>query len=165
MTTTTSPASTTTGPSPRGVAAGPARAFLAVLWRDLYVTGRELPVFLAQVVLQPLFLLCVFGKVLTDLGFTQAGYTRVLFPAFVTGLQSTAFPLVIDFSFTKEIGDRLLAPLPVGMVAVEKVVFASLRALLAALVMLPVGVWILGSIPWRSGALPLFVTVLVLGCL
>jgi ABC-2 type transport system permease protein len=160
-----------TAVSPPAIAASPARAFLAVLWRDLYVTGRELPVFLAQVVLQPLFLLFVFGKVLTDLGFAQAGYTRVLFPgilaltAVVTGLQSTAFPLVIDFSFTKEIEDRLLAPLPVGMVAVEKVVFASLRALLAALVMLPVGVWILGSIPWRAGALPLFATVLVLGCL
>jgi ABC-2 type transport system permease protein len=142
-----------------------------VLWRDLYVTGRELPVFLAQVVLQPLFLLFVFGKVLSDLGFTQPGYTRVLFPgilaltAVVTGLQSTAFPLVIDFSFTKEIEDRLLAPLPVGMVAVEKVVFASLRALLAALVMLPIGVWVLGSIPWRSSGLPLFATVLLLGCL
>ena len=96
MTTTTSPTPTTTaGPDPRGPAAGPTRAFLAVLWRDLYVTGRELPVFLAQVVLQPLFLLFVFGKVLGDLGFTQPGYTRVLFPgivaltAFVTGLQST----------------------------------------------------------------------------
>ena len=171
MTTTTSrsPTPSATG-SPRA-AASPGRAFLAVLWRDLYVTGRELPVFLAQVVLQPLFLLFVFGKVLTDLGFAQAGYTRVLFPgivaltAFVTGLQSTAFPLVIDFSFTKEIEDRLLAPLPVGMVAVEKVVFASLRALLAALVMLPVGLWILGSIPWRASGVPLFVTVLVLGCL
>src|SRR5215212_4904825 len=171
MTTTTSqpPSPAATG-APRA-AASPARAFLAVLWRDLYVTGRELPVFLAQVVLQPLFLLFVFGKVLTDLGFAQGGYTRILFPgilaltAFVTGLQSTAFPLVIDFSFTKEIEDRLLAPLPVGMVAVEKVIFASLRALLAALVMLPIGVWILGSIPWRASGLPLFVTILVLGCL
>ena len=153
MSATTSPAPT---PLRRRAAAGPARAFLAVLWRDLYVTGRELPVFLAQVVLQPLFLLFVFGKVLTDLGFAQPGYTRVLFPgivaltATVTGLQSTAFPLVIDFSFTKEIEDRLLAPLPVGMVAVEKVVFASMRALLAALVMLPIGIWVLGSIPWRA---------------
>jgi ABC-2 type transport system permease protein len=68
MTTTTSTAPTTAGP--RRTTAGPARAFLAVLWRDLYVTGRELPVFLAQVVLQPLFLLFVFGKVLADLGFT-----------------------------------------------------------------------------------------------
>ena len=155
MSATTSPVTTPARPR---AAAGPARVFLAVLWRDLYVTGRELPVFLAQVVLQPLFLLFVFGKVLTDLGFAQPGYTRVLFPgivaltATVTGLQSTAFPLVIDFSFTKEIEDRLLAPLPVGMVAVEKVVFASLRALLAALVMLPIGVWVLGSIPWRPAA-------------
>ena len=170
MSTTTSPTPTATA-GPRRPAASPGRAFLAVLWRDLYVTGRELPVFLAQVVLQPLFLLFVFGKVLSDLGFTQPGYTRVLFPgilaltAVVTGLQSTAFPLVIDFSFTKEIEDRLLAPLPVGMVAVEKVVFASMRALLAALVMLPIGVWVLGSIPWRSSGLPLFATVLLLGCL
>jgi ABC-2 type transport system permease protein len=168
MSTTTSPVTT---PVRRRPAGGPARAFLAVLWRDLYVTGRELPVFLAQVVLQPLFLLFVFGKVLADLGFTQPGYTRVLFPgivaltAVVTGLQSTAFPLVIDFSFTKEIEDRLLAPLPVGLVAVEKVVFASMRALLAALVMLPIGVWVLGSIPWPASGVPLFVTVLVLGCL
>jgi ABC-2 type transport system permease protein len=165
--TTTSPVTTPV----RRPAGGPGRAFVAVLWRDLYVTGRELPVFLAQVVLQPLFLLFVFGKVLTDLGFTQPGYTQVLFPGIVamtavlTGLQSTAFPLVIDFSFTKEIEDRLLAPLPVGMVAVEKVVFASLRALLAALVMLPIGTWVLGSIPWRASGLPLFVTILVLGCL
>ena len=170
MSTATSPTPTATA-GPQRPAASPGRAFLAVLWRDLYVTGRELPVFLAQVVLQPLFLLFVFGKVLSDLGFTQPGYTRVLFPgilaltAVVTGLQSTAFPLVIDFSFTKEIEDRLLAPLPVGMVAVEKVVFASLRALLAALVMLPIGVWVLGSIPWRSSGLPLFATVLLLGCL
>ena len=112
--------------------------FLAVLRRDLYVTWRELPVFLAQVVLQPLFLLFVFGRVLADLGFTHPGYTEVLFPGIVamtvvlTALQSTAFPLVIDFSFTKEIEDRLLAPMPVGMVGVEKIVFAAMRALVAA---------------------------------
>lgn len=153
------------------VAASRAKVFGAVLRRDLYVTWRELPVFLAQVVLQPLFLLFVFGRVLADLGFTQPGYTEVLFPGIVamtvvlTALQSTAFPLVIDFSFTKEIEDRLLAPLPVGMVAVEKVVFASMRALLAALVMLPIGVWVLGSIPWPASGVPLFLTVLVLGCL
>ncbi len=72
---------------------------------------------------------------------------------------------MIDFSFTKEIEDRLLAPLPVGMVAVEKVVFASMRAMLAALVMLPIGV--LGArpaIPAGQRA-PAVLTVLVLGCL
>jgi ABC-2 type transport system permease protein len=147
------------------------RVFLAVLRRDVYVTWRELPVFLAQVVLQPLFLLFVFGKVLTDLGFTRPDYTEILFPGIVamtavlTALQSTAFPLVIDFSFTKEIEDRLLAPMPVGMVGLEKIVFAAMRALVAAAVMFPVGILILGSIPWRPAGLPLLVTILVLGSL
>jgi ABC-2 type transport system permease protein len=148
-----------------------ARVFLAVLRRDIYVTWRELPVFLAQVVLQPLFLLFVFGRVLADLGFTRPGYTEVLFPGIVamtavlTALQSTAFPLVIDFSFTKEIEDRLLAPMPVGMVGVEKIVFAAMRAVVAATIMFPIGVLVLGSIPWRADGVPLLVTVLVLGSL
>ncbi len=103
---------------------------LAILRRDLFVTGREFPVFLAQVILQPLFLLFVFGKVLTELGYARPGYEQVLFPGLValaavlTGLQSTALPLVIEFSYSNEIEDRLLAPLPTGAVAVEKVVFA-----------------------------------------
>ena len=160
---------------PPSTAAAPAvsqaKVFLAVLRRDLYVTWRELPVFLAQVILQPLFLLFVFGRVLTDLGLARPGYTEVLFPGIValtavlTALQSTALPLVIDFSFTKEIEDRLLAPLPVAMVAVEKLVFAALRAVVAAAVMFPVGILVLGSIPWRPDGLPLLAAILVLGSL
>ena len=55
--------------------------FLAVLHRDLYVTGKELPAFLAQVILQPLFLLFVFGKVLGSLGYTRHGYPTCSSPA------------------------------------------------------------------------------------
>ncbi|MDQ6929010.1 MAG: ABC transporter permease [Actinomycetota bacterium] len=147
------------------------RAFGAVLRRDLYVTSRELPTFLAQVILQPFFLLFVFGRILTELGYARAGYAQLLFPgivgltAVVTGLQSTAFPLVIDFSFTKEIEDRLLAPLRTELVAIEKIVYASLRAIVACTVMIPVGILVLGSIPWRWSAAPLFVAVVVLGAL
>jgi ABC-2 type transport system permease protein len=147
------------------------RAFFAVLGRDVFVTGRELPVFLAQVILQPLFLLFIFGKVLGDLGFTRHGYAELLFPGIValtatlTALQSTALPLVIDFSFSKEIEDRLLAPLPTTAVALEKMVFASMRALIAAAVMFPIGKWILGSIPFRAANVPLLITVLVLSAL
>jgi ABC-2 type transport system permease protein len=147
------------------------RAFLAVLHRDLYVTGRELPAFLAQVILQPLFLLFVFGKVLGSLGYTQPGYANLLFPglvaltAVITGMQTLAFPLVAEFGWTREIEDRLLAPMPTAFVAAEKVVFATLRSLVAALIMIPIGVLILGSIPWRWSGLPLFVAGLLLGAL
>jgi ABC-2 type transport system permease protein len=141
--------------------------FLAVLWRDVFVTGRELPVFLAQVILQPLFMLFVFGKVLSSLGYTRPGYAHLLFPGVValTALLSTALPLVLEFSFTKEIEDRLLAPIPTALVAVEKMVFAAMRALIAAIFMFPIGVLILGSVPWRSQGAPEFAVILVLGAL
>jgi ABC-2 type transport system permease protein len=147
------------------------RAFLAVLSRDLYVTGKELPVFLAQVILQPLFLLLVFGKILGSLGYTRPGYSDLLFPgllaltAVVTGMQTLAFPLVAEFGWTKEIEDRLLAPMSTGLVAAEKVMFASLRALTATLIMIPVGILVLGSIPWSWSRFPLFLLVVVLGTL
>jgi ABC-2 type transport system permease protein len=147
------------------------RAFAAVLRRDLYVTWKELPVFLAQVILQPLFLLFVFGKVLGSLGYTQHGYANLLFPgllaltAVITGMQALAFPLVIEFGWTKEIEDRLLAPMATGLVAAEKVLFAALRALVATVLMLPVGILVLGSIPWRAGGVPLLILALLLGCL
>ncbi len=146
-----------------------ATAFRAVLRRDLYVTWKEFPVFLAQVILQPLFLLFVFGKVLGSLGYTQNGYSDLLFPgllaltAVITSMQALAFPLVIEFGWTKEIEDRLLAPMATGLVATEKVVFATLRSLIATLLMLPVGILVLGSIPWRASGIPLLVVILILG--
>ena len=159
------------GPMPELPKWGPWMTGLAILRRDLFVTGREFPVFLAQVILQPLFLLFVFGKVLTELGYARPGYEQVLFPGLValaavlTGLQSTALPLVIEFSYSNEIEDRLLAPLPTGAVAVEKVVFAAMRACVAAAVMVPVGVWILGSVPWQAATGPAVVAMIVLGSL
>ena len=50
------------------------------------------------------------------------GLHRVL-----TGLQTTALPLVFDFSYSNEIEDRLLAPMPVAAVALEKVVVLAIR--------------------------------------
>jgi len=147
------------------------RAFRMVLYRDLYVTWKEFPAFLAQVILQPLFLLFVFGKVLGTLGYTQNNYTDLLFPgllaltAVITAMQTLAFPLVAEFGWTKEIEDRLLAPMPTSFVAAEKILFALLRSLVATLIMIPVGIIILGSIPWRWEGFPLFLAGLVLGAL
>lgn len=150
---------------------GQLRVFMALLRRDLYVTGRELPTFLAQVILQPLFMLFVFGRVLGDLGFIQQGYANLLFPGILamttimTALQTITFPLVMEFGWTKEIEDRLLAPVRTGLVAVEKVVYSSLRAMVAAAVMVPVGILVLGSIPWQWAGLPMFVVTVILAAL
>jgi ABC-2 type transport system permease protein len=156
-------------PAVRQGVPGQRQVFLAVLGRDVYVTWGEFPVFLAQVILQPFFLLFVFGKVLSSLGYTTHGYSDLLFPgllaltAVITGMQTLAFPLVIEFGWTKEIEDRLLAPMSMSLVAAEKVLFATLRALIATAVMIPIGILVLGSIPWRWGGLPLFLAIVLLG--
>jgi ABC-2 type transport system permease protein len=142
-----------------------------VLYRDIYVTWREFPAFLAQVLLQPFFLLFIFGKVLSSLNYTQPGYSNLLFPgllaltAVLTAIQTLAFPLVAEFGWTREIEDRLLAPMPTSYVAGEKILFALMRSLTATLIMIPVGILVLGSIPWRWSGFPLFVAGLVLGAL
>jgi len=162
---------TATGTPRKAPPGGPGRAFAAVLWRDIFVTWRELPAFLAQVILQPLFLLFVFGRVLGDLGYVSGDYADLLMPGVIalttvlTALQSTAFPLVIDFSFTKEIEDRLLAPLPTGWVALEKIAFSMIRALIAAILMFPIGALVLGSVPFTASGLPLLAAALLLGSL
>jgi ABC-2 type transport system permease protein len=48
-------------------------------------------------------------------------------------------PLVLEFSWSREIDDRLLAPMPIPLVAVEKIVFATLSGLTASLLMVPIG--------------------------
>jgi ABC-2 type transport system permease protein len=143
-------------------------AFGAMLRRDIYVTWQNLGLFLMQVVLQPLFVLFVFGYVLRRLGYARPGYADLLFPGLlalttvITAMQSISFSLTAEFGWTKEIEDRLLAPIAIPLVATEKILFASLRAFVAVAFMIPAGVLILGSIPWR---VPLFLAALVLGAL
>jgi ABC-2 type transport system permease protein len=126
------------------------RAFLALCQRDVWVTIRHEPVgFLAQAMLQPLFFLFVFGRVLPEIGAARGAYGTQLMPGILaltlvlTSLQNTALPLVIEFSFTKEIEDRLLAPLTVPAVGIQKLVIAAIRGIIAALLILPLAELIL----------------------
>jgi ABC-2 type transport system permease protein len=135
-------------PPARGTPLG---AVAAIFRRDIVVTGREMWMFLAQVLLQPLATLFIFGRILPDIGMASGAYAKILMPGIVvltvvlTALQSTAMPLVIEFGWTKEIEDRLLAPLPVSWVAVQKIVFAAARGLIAGIVIFPLGIVIVGA--------------------
>jgi ABC-2 type transport system permease protein len=126
-------------------------AFMAILRRDIVVTGREFIPFLLQVLLQPLFFLFIFGKVLPTIGYAQSGFAPILLPGIValtvvtTALQGVTLPLVLDLGYAREIDDRLLAPLPVNLVAVEKIIFAAMRGLIAGAIIFPLAWWILGT--------------------
>ena len=52
-----------------------ATAFMQLLWRDLWVTLRTWPTFLAMTLLQPLFFLFIFGRLLPMLGQVDARYS------------------------------------------------------------------------------------------
>src|SRR5262245_38472502 len=146
-----------------------ARTFGSVLWRDIFVTWRELLPFLLQVIVQPFFTLFIFGKVLTSMGYVGGSYTAILLPGivalngFLGALQNTTMPLIMDFSWTREIEDRLLAPLPIPLVAVEKILFGALRGIVAALVMVPVGFLILDNVSWPASTWIPVTCIVILG--
>ncbi|WP_018683216.1 ABC transporter permease [Actinokineospora enzanensis] len=149
----------------------PLRTFGSVLWRDVFVTGRDLLPFLAQVIVQPFFTLFIFGKVLTSLGYVGGNYAAILLPGivalngFLGALQNTTMPLILDFSWTREIEDRLLAPIPIAWVAVEKMLFGALRGFVAALVMIPIGFLILDDVHWPAAAWLPVLLIVILGAL
>lgn len=148
-----------------------ARAFFGLVQRDSWNTLRhDLGGFLAQSLLQPLAFLFVFGRVLPEIGAAGPDYGAQLLPGIIaltlvlTGLQNVALPMVIEFSFTKEIEDRLLAPLPVSAVGLEKVVFATLRAIVAAALIIPLGTLILeNGLDVHDAQWGLFVLLLLFG--
>jgi ABC-2 type transport system permease protein len=144
-------------------------AFFAILQRDLVVTGRELVQFLLQAMVQPLFFLFIFGKVLPGIGLAAGGFAALLLPGIVSlsgmlaAIQGVTLPLVLDLGFAREIDDRLLAPLPVWMVAAEKVLFGTVRGAFAAACIFPMAVMILGpSFSVRPDRIGLLIVMVLL---
>ena len=144
-------------------------AFWHTLRRDIMVTAREFIPFLIQVLVQPLSLLLVFGRVLPGVGTTQQMYPALFFPGvvaltiFLASLQAITLSLMFDLGYNREIDDRLLAPLPVSLVAVEKVVFATMRSLVAGGLTFPIAYAILGSgYQVRADALVPLISIMVL---
>ena len=146
-----------------------AKAFFATLQRDLVVTGREFVPFLLQALMQPLFFLFIFGKVLPGIGLAAGSFASLMLPGIValTGMiaamQGVTLPLVLDLGFAREIDDRLLAPQPVWFVSAEKVLFGALRGMVASSVIFPLGRLILGSgFAVRTDRLPELVLMIIL---
>ncbi|HET7270490.1 MAG TPA: ABC transporter permease, partial [Rubrobacter sp.] len=58
------------------------------------------------------------------------------------GIQAVALPLVQEFGYTREIEDRVMAPLPVWAVAVGKLLAGAVQGLIAAAIVFPLAHWI-----------------------
>src|SRR3982750_4129607 len=100
--------------------------------------------------MQPLFFIFIFGKVLPRIGLASNDFAALMLPGIValTGMiaaiQGVTLPLVVDLGYAREIDDRLLSPLPVWWVALEKVLFGAMRGTVASSVIFPLGWLILG---------------------
>jgi ABC-2 type transport system permease protein len=90
----------------------------------------------------------IFGRVMVGSGFMPPAYKSLLLPGIMalsmvgTGIWAVAMPLISEFQFTREIEDRLLAPMEISWLAVEKVVFGTMQALAAGLMVIPCA-WLL----------------------
>src|SRR5580692_12934100 len=144
------------------------KAFMAMLARDARVARRNIVALLFQTFLQPLMFVFIFGRVMVGSGYMPPSYKSLLLPGIMalsmvgTGIWAVAMPLIAEFQFTREIEDRLLAPMDISWVAVEKVLAGALQALAAGLVVLPAAWLILRPVPFNFDKPVIFVCVIVL---
>jgi len=125
------------------------KTFVAMLARDAHVARRNALPLALQIFLQPLLFVFIFGQVMIRSGMMAAGYKSMLLPGIMaismlmTGVMAVSMPILMEF-ITKEIEDRLLAPMETKWLAVEKLVAGMIQSLVAGSVVLPAGWLLLG---------------------
>lgn len=144
------------------------RAFMAMLGRDAHVARRNIGMIIVQTFLQPLLFVFIFGRVMVRSGYMPESYKSLLLPGIMaismifTGIWAVAMPLIAEFQFTREIEDRLLAPMQISWVAIEKVLAGTLQAAVAGLVVIPAAWLILRPIQFDLRTPIGFVVVVLL---
>jgi ABC-2 type transport system permease protein len=146
------------------------------------VLRRDLFSFAMRSATQPLLFVFVFAYVLPK---TQGGggaaaspggitFSTILVPGMVAsavmmqGIMSVSTPLVMELSYTREIEDRVLAPVPLWLLALSKIVAGAIQGCIAGLVVLPCVIFVHapGQAPHISLAhWPAAVAVMVLASL
>jgi ABC-2 type transport system permease protein len=151
--------------------------FGALVLRDLTVLRKNLKEFLPRTILQPLLLVFVFTYVFPKIGqgvgggANAAGFSSVLVAGvvaiaiFFQGIQAVALPLVQEFGYTREIEDRVLAPLPISVVAFEKIVAGALQCLLAGLIVFPIAAVVPATPVHLDFNWPVLLTLVPIACL
>lgn len=138
-----------------------ARVMYGLALRDLRVLRRDWAEFATRTLMQPLLFIFVFAYVFPRIGQTVgagvasqaagasgtdggAGFATVLVPGLIAiavlfqGITAIALPLSTELGATREIEDRIMAPVHVRVVAVEKILFAAAQAIIAGAIVLPI---------------------------
>ena len=134
------------------------RAFVGLFLRDLHVLRREKFPFLIRVIMNPLLFLFVFTYIMPHMSggaalnptaqMAGANFSTVLLPGLMavaimfSGIAAVALPLAQEFGITREIDDRVMCPLPVAAVAIEKIVFSAVQSVIAAAFVFPLAYYV-----------------------
>jgi ABC-2 type transport system permease protein len=136
-----------------------AKTFGAMMAREFRVLRRNAVATFTRAVMQPLLFVFVFTYVMPKIGggFMFGGgagaaaagagavnFATILVPGLMAsmllmqGIMAVTFPLVMEFSWQRTIEDRALAPVPISVLAMQKIVAGAVQSFLGALIVFPI---------------------------
>jgi ABC-type multidrug transport system permease subunit len=137
------------------------RTFNAMMAREFRVLRRNAIATFTRAVMQPLLFVFVFAYVFPKIGggFNLGGgaaaagasavkgginFATILVPGLVAsmllmqGIMAVTFPLVMEFSWQRTIEDRALAPVPIRVLAIQKIVAGAIQSFIGAVIVFPI---------------------------
>ena len=139
------------------------KTFVAMMAREFRVLRRNAVGTFTRAVMQPLLFVFVFTYVMPKIGggfmfgggastagaaggaaASSVNFATILVPGLMAsmllmqGIMAVTFPLVMEFSWQRTIEDRALAPVPIGVLATQKIVAGAAQAFIGALIVFPI---------------------------
>jgi ABC-2 type transport system permease protein len=139
------------------------KTFAAMMAREFRVLRRNAVATFTRAVMQPLLFVFVFAYVFPKIGggFMLAGgsvashgtraaaspginFATILVPGLMAsmllmqGIMAVTFPLVMEFSWQRTIEDRALAPVPIRVLAVQKITAGAVQSFIGACIVFPI---------------------------
>src|SRR6266567_8132107 len=138
-----------------------AKTFGAMMAREFRVLRRNAIATFTRAVMQPLLFVFVFAYVFPKIGggFVLGGgasaagagaaasgvnFATILVPGLMAsmllmqGIMAVTFPLVMEFSWQRTIEDRALAPVPIRVLAIQKIVAGAVQSFIGAVIVFPI---------------------------
>jgi len=137
--------------APPAMRTGLTRTFLAMMARDARVLRKNFTGTFLRVLMQPIMFVFVFSYVLPKIGAAgamggaagDASFATILVPGLVASsmvmqaMMAAIMPLMMELTWQRSITDRALAPLPIPLLAIQKITAAALQGLLGGLLVFP----------------------------
>ncbi len=137
------------------------KTFNAMMAREFRVLRRNAVATFTRAVMQPLLFVFVFAYVFPKIGggFNLGGeaeasggadvagainFATILVPGLMAsmllmqGIMAVTFPLVMEFSWQRTIEDRALAPVPIKVLAIQKITAGAVQSFLGACIVFPI---------------------------